>query len=50
MNISSVSKVTYPEFLLLIDALGKGINDTVREFVLAHIEILKALVATQVGE
>ena len=29
MNISSVSKVTYSELFLLIDALGKGINDTV---------------------
>ena len=42
--------VTYSKLFLLIDALSKGINDCIRESILAHVQILEALIAAQVSK
>ena len=42
--------LTYSQLFLLIDALSKGLNHGEGELVLAHIQILEALVAAQISE
>ena len=42
--------MTYSELALVLDTLGKGIDDVVVEPIVSDVQILKAFVASEVGE